>query len=216
MVSGLNRGWNEGGRGRRKERPPASRAQDDPCAMGGSSLLEGGWHRCQPWEGPRNSPGMVSVPLQNLPPAQSMEAIRTAPPKSKKQKVLWLFSKREEMGQLCVSAGKARGLRGGPVENRETLGTAEGFRAEDLAFAPSRPTLGWAGRGWAGLCGVWGPCHLHPSPTEGLSFLPPALLRSLAQRPAGWGGGRPGRLCLGLECVLLQLKYSGSCQEPGH
>lgn len=61
---------------------------------------------------------------------------------------------------------------------------------------------------WARLCGVWGPCHLHPCPAVGLlSPLLPARVCSWVLRPAGWGGGRPGRLCLGLACVLLQLKY---------
>lgn len=134
--------------------------------------------------------------------------------KARNKKCCGCFKKRGNGCQLCVSAGKARGLRSGPVENRETLGTAN--VSERTTWPLLRVAQPWAGRGWAGLCGVWGPCHLHPSPTEGLSFLPPALLRSLAQRPAGWGVGRPGWLCLGLECVLLQLKYSDSCQEPGH
>lgn len=48
-----------------------------------------------------------------------------------------------------------------PFENREILEMAEKFsELRILAFALSRPTLGWTG--W-GCAGIWGPCHLHPS-----------------------------------------------------
>lgn len=97
----------------------------------------------------------------------------------------------------------------GPAENREMLGTTGTFsERRSLAFAPSGPALGWAGLGWAGLCGVLGAMSSPPQPHSGSPFSPPPpLLCSLTHRSTGWGGGRPGRLCLGLECVLLQLKY---------
>lgn len=79
------------------------------------------------------------------------------------------------------------------------LGMAEKFSERRmLAFAQSRPTLGWAG--W-GRAGVWGSCQLHPSPPT-LDPPPPT----------------PARLCLLPDpwaCRLGAVEDQDGCSGPG-
>lgn len=83
--------------------------------MGGRYLLERDWTapgaslgRAQEFPGDV-SPGNVSVALQTSTASLNVEAIRIAPPKSKKQKVPWLFLVfNERKSVLFLSVSKAR------------------------------------------------------------------------------------------------------------
>lgn len=134
---------------------------------------------------------------------------------------MWLslvFKKRGNQCHLLLSADKPRWLCGVLHREREMLGTAGKFpELRSSAFALSRPTLGWAGLGWAKLdwvrlCRDLGSMSSTPDPLASLFFPPlspcPCLFPETVACRVGWWE-RETRLCLGLECVLLQCKYLG-------